>query len=159
MEEIYNKYALLIYRYFYGLTNDIELSQELMQETFYSAIKGINKFKGNSKISVWLYQIAKNKWKDYLRKNSKKNIISLNENEEMDMLLYEKEEMYDKEEIMDLQKSIYKLDKSVKEIFYLRINNGLSFKEISKIIGKTEEWTRISFYRGKLKIKEDLLRK
>ena len=77
MEEIYKEYSLLVYRYLYGLTNDIELSEELMQETFYSATKNINKFKGNSKISVWLCQIAKNKWKDYIKKHNQIKSVSL----------------------------------------------------------------------------------
>lgn len=59
MEEIYEKYSKLVYNYLYRLTNNIELSEELMQETFYSAIKGLNKFKGECKVSVWLCQIAK----------------------------------------------------------------------------------------------------
>lgn len=159
MEEIYKKYSLLIYHYLYGLTNDVELSEELMQETFYSAIKGINKFKGDSTISVWLYQIAKNKWKDYLRKNNKKKIISLNEN--FDNLEFEeelKEELQIKSETIDLYRAIHKLDKEVRELFNLRLKGELSFKEISEIMGKTEEWVRVTFYRGKLKLKEELLK-
>lgn len=79
MEEIYKKYSKLVFRYLYGLTNNIELSEELMQETFYSAIKGIKKFRKECKISVWLCQIAKNKWKDYMVKNKKINLIPLDE--------------------------------------------------------------------------------
>lgn len=158
MEEIYKKYSLLIYRYLYGLTNDIELSEELMQETFYSAIKGINKFKGDSTITVWLYQIAKNKWKDYLRKNRKKKTISLNEN--IESLEYEelREELQIKSETIDLYRAIHKLDKEVQELFDLRLKGELSFKEIAEIMGKTEQWVRVTFYRGKLKLKEELLK-
>ena len=61
------------------LSPAIELSEELMQDTFYAAIKGIKKFKGECKISVWLCQIAKNKWKDYMVKNKKINLIPLDE--------------------------------------------------------------------------------
>ena len=59
--------------------------------------------------------------------------------------------------MMKLYKSIHKLDKDVREVFYLRIKGNFSFKEIAEIIGKSEEWTRVNFYRGKLKLREDLL--
>lgn len=41
MEEIYKKYSKQLYRYLYSLSGNHELSEELMQETFYSAIKNI----------------------------------------------------------------------------------------------------------------------
>ena len=91
MEEIYKKYSQKIYKYLYGLTNDTELAQELMQETFYSAIKGIHTFNGNSKISVWLYEIAKNKWKNYLRENSKRKSAFLNDSKEIEKIALEDE--------------------------------------------------------------------
>lgn len=77
MEELYKKYSKLVYNYLYSLTADMDLAEELMQETFYSAIKNINKFNHECKISVWLCQIAKNKYIDELRKN--KETISLDE--------------------------------------------------------------------------------
>lgn len=159
MEEIYKKYSKLVYNYLYGLTRNIELSEELMQETFYSAIKGINKFKGNCKISVWLCQIAKNKWRDHLNKSKKIQLTSLNEDVEFLISTdYYFEDMSDKDEIIQLYNNINKLDESVREVFYLRIKGELSFKEIAEIIGKSEEWARVNFYRGKMKIKEELLK-
>lgn len=161
MEEIYKKYSQKIYKYLYGLTNDIELSQELMQETFYSAIKSINKFEGNCKISVWLYEIAKNKWKDYLRKNSRKKTVLFNNSEEIEKIAFEYElleQLSTKSEMLNLYKAIHNLDEEVREVFYLRIKGDLSFKEIAEITGKSEEWARVTFYRGKLKLKEELLK-
>ena len=43
-----------------------------------------------------------------------------------------------------------------KEIIYLKIIRNFTFKEISQILGKNEEWARTKFYRGKLKLKESL---
>ena len=72
MQEIYKKYSKLVYNYLFSLSGNVEVSQELTQETFYSAIKNTKKFKGNSSIKTWLLKIAQNKWKDYLKKS--KNI-------------------------------------------------------------------------------------
>ena len=53
-----------------------------------------------------------------------------------------------------LFESIKKLDKTTQEVILLRINGDLSFKEIGEILGKTETWARVTFYRGKQKLKE-----
>ena len=65
MEEIYKEYSKIVYTYLLSLTCNSELAEELMQETFYSAIKNINKFRNESSMKTWLCKIAKNKWFDY----------------------------------------------------------------------------------------------
>ena len=77
IDEIYRKNAAIIYKYLCGLTQDVQLAEELTQETFFQAIKGIDKFRGDCKISVWLCQIAKNLWYKYLRQEYKKKSINI----------------------------------------------------------------------------------
>lgn len=141
----------------YKLTNDIELSEELTQETFYTAIKKINTLNKKERIRTWLYQIAKNKWKDYLRKNKKAN-IDLEENTVENLVAnYDiEEDMIAKDNIIEFYKKIHMLDIDTREIIYLKIIRNFTFKEISQILGKNEEWARTKFYRGKLKLKESL---
>lgn len=157
MDKIYKKYSRLVYNYLYSLTKSIELSEELTQETFYSAIKNIHKFKNKCSINVWLCQIAKNKFKDYYFKNKKINYIEFNENIEPLLITNELEDnLISKSELIEVYKKIHNLDENTKEVFYLRLKGEFSFKEIGEIFGKSEEWARITFYRGKIKLKEDL---
>ena len=158
MEELYKKYSTLIYHYLYGLTNDSEISEELMQETFCSALKTINRFKGECKISVWLCQIAKNKWKDYLTKKHKVNTIAIDNIDELYYLDTNLDDISEKEELINLYKQIHKLEENTREVFYLRIKANLTMKDIGDILGKTEEWARVTFYRGKIKLKGELLK-
>ena len=157
MDSIYKKYCKCVYNFLYKLTNDIELSEELTQETFYIAIKKINTLNKKESIRTWLYQIAKNKWKDYLRKNKKAN-IDLDENTVENLVAnYDIEEyMIAKDNIIEFYKKIHMLDIDTREIIYLKIIRNFTFKEISQILGKNEEWARTKFYRGKLKLKESL---
>lgn len=60
-----------------------------------------------------------------------------------------------KEEFDETQKRIETLDDLSKRVLYLRLNADMSFKEIGDILGKTETWARVTFYRAKQKIKED----
>ena len=72
IEQIYKEYFNTVYKYLLVLSHNSDISEELTQETFTKAVIKINTYKGNSAISVWLCQIAKNLYLDYLKKN--KNI-------------------------------------------------------------------------------------
>lgn len=58
------------------------------------------------------------------------------------------------EEKISLYKKMQSLDEKTREVIYLRITGELSFKEIGIILNKTENWARVTFYRGKQKLKE-----
>lgn len=77
MEEIYKEYSKIVYTYLLSLTCNSELAEELMQETFQSAIKNINNFRNESSMKTWLCKIAKNKWFDYLKNTKKPNNYKL----------------------------------------------------------------------------------
>ena len=159
MEELYKEYSKLVYNYLYSLSRDSFISEELTQETFYKAIKGINKFNYEYKVSTWLCQIAKNTWIDFLRKEKRKKEIPIDDVNYIEKFIIEKsieENVEDKAKIIELYKNIHKLDEDTREVFYLRIKGELSFKEIGEILNKTENWARLAFYRGKIKLKEDM---
>jgi len=153
MEKIYKEYFETVNKYLFCLTHNSDISEELTQETFYRAVKNIDKFKGNSKMSVWLCQIAKNLWYDELKKNKKIKDIG----EEI-FLIQSKDEIENdvilNDSKLQLYKKIQKLDEPTREVIYLRITGELSFKEIGNILNKTENWARVAFYRGKQKLKE-----
>ena len=154
IEKLYEQYFKTVNKYLFCLTHSSDISEELTQETFYKAVKKIDTYKGDCKISVWLCQIAKKVWYDECRKNKK--IInleedSLNKIQNADTL---EESVIANDEKMLLYKKMQKLDEKTREVMYLRITGELSFKEIGIILNKTENWARVTFYRGKSKLKE-----
>ena len=64
------------------------------------------------------------------------------------------EQIISNEEKISLYKKMQKLDETTREVIYLRTTGELSFKEIGVILNKTENWARVTFYRGKNKLKE-----
>ena len=152
-EDIYKKYYSTLNKYLFSLTKSEDLAEELTQETFYKAVQKINTYKGKCKMSVWLCQIAKNLWYDQCRKNKK--VINIEENL-FDVQAQEsiESQVISNEEKISLYKKMQKLDEKTREVIYLRITGELSFKEIATILDKTENWARITFYRGKSKLKE-----
>lgn len=150
IDEIYTKYAAMIYKYLWGLTQDTQLAEELTQETFFQAIKGMEKFRGDCKVSTWLCQIAKNLWYKELERRNKYKAVELddtilsNENVECHCL--------DHMERVEIFSLLHKLDDATREVMYLRLGGDLKFSEIADILGKTENWARVTYYRGKQKI-------
>ncbi len=154
IEKIYKEYFETVYKYLFCLTHNNDISEELTQETFYKAVKKIDTYKGECKISVWLCQIAKNLWYDECRKNKK--IVNTEEDYLLNLqsLNTTEETIISNDEKVSLYKKMQALDDKTREVMYLRITGELSFKEIGIILNKTENWARITFYRGKNQLKE-----
>ncbi|THF77814.1 RNA polymerase sigma factor [Cohnella fermenti] len=153
MEQLYETHAQTVYRYLYSITQNADLSEELTQETFCQAMKTIHQFRGECKLSVWLCQIAKRAWYRELNRNKKKPVVSLDEleiplpsgrNPEKDVLR--------NEEKLAMFRMLHQLDAKTKEVMYLRLSGELSFAEIGDIVGQSENWARVTFYRGKQKM-------
>lgn len=154
IEEIYKKHANLIKNYIFNITGDISLSEEVMQETFVVAITQINKFKGNCEISTWLCSIAKKILYKRTKKDNSKNMISIDELKLADNNKLE-ENCISNDNKLKLYSALQKLDVNTREVIYLRLTGDLTFKEIGKLLNKSENWARTTFFRGKQKIRKD----
>lgn len=153
IEKIYNTYAKSIYKYIYSLCKDEVLSEDIVQETFLVASENIDKFKGESKLSSWLCSIAKYIWYKKLKKDKKISKYSIEEIENV-IFKYDfvDEDILKNEEKIFLYKQIQNLDDETRNIMYLRILGNLTYEEISEIIGKSVNYIRVRFFRGKEKI-------
>lgn len=156
IEKIYRDYYDIVFKYILCLTHDKDLSEDITQETFVKMIKNIDKFEGKSKLSSWLCEIAKNLWIDYLRKNKRK--VELNEENTLNIESSQniENEYIEKENESAVLDKIKTLDKVSQRVMFLRIKGEMSFKEIGDILGKSENWARVTFYRAKQKVKEDV---
>lgn len=155
MEEIYKSYAMTVYKYLLSMTHDEDLSEELTQETFYQAIRTIDRFDESCRISTWLCGIAKNVLITYRRKNRQHEELrdwDASEPPEQD------EEIRAEERILMIRK-IHDLLEPAREVVYLRVFGELSFREIGGIFGKSENWARVTFYRGKEKLRKEVEQK
>lgn len=154
IEKIYEEYFETVNKYLFCLTHNNDISEELTQETFYKAVKKIDTYKGECKMSVWLCQIAKNLWYDECRKNNK--VVNAEENYLLNIQALDtiEEKVVANDEKILLYKKMQLLDEKTREVMYLKITGELSFKEIGIILNKTENWARVTFYRGKNRLKE-----
>ena len=87
-------------------------------------------------------------------KKNKRIVLTDDEKDLADMKYNIEDKFLLEQDKVELHKKINNLDSQIKEIFYLRLFANLSFKEIGEIMGKSEVWARVNFYRGKEKMKE-----
>lgn len=149
--EIYQEHGRTVYKFLLSQSHDADLAEELTQETFYQAVKSFHRYDGSCKLSVWLCQIAKHLWFQHLRKAERRTEalteeVCLVPSAEDDVLLHQ--------EHLTLLQKIHTLPEAMREVVYLRLFGDLSFQEIGTVLGKTETWARVTFYRGKEKLKE-----
>lgn len=150
MEEIYQEYARTVFKYLLSKTHDEDLAQELTQETFYQALKSIDRFDESCKISTWLCAIAKNQLLAYRRKHPEQESL-----EDTELITGSaEEEVLRGLDRVELMRQLHQCPEPFREVMYLRIFGNLSFKEIGEIMEKTENWARVTFYRGKEKLKK-----
>ena len=151
IEHIYREHAQTVYKFLLSQCRNADLAEELTQETFYQAVKSIDRYNGSCKVSVWLCQIAKHLWYQYLEKNKKE--IPVSEMQDVQTTYSAEDELINKEKHLELLKKIHDLPDPGREVVYLRIFGNLSFREIGDVLGKSENWARVTFYRSKERIK------
>ena len=152
-DEIYQNYVAEVNRYLLSLTHDSDLAEELTQETFYQAIRSIERFEGKSSLYTWLCGIAKNCFNAYRKKHPQ--TVNLNEPLSVTFSASPEEEALSAEKRLELIKSLHGIPEPQREIIYLHVFCELSFSEIGEIFGKTDNWARVNFFRGKNKLKKE----
>ncbi len=154
LEDIYQAHARTVFKYLMTLTAQEDLAQELTQETFYQAVRSIHKYDESCKITTWLCAIAKNQYLNYMRKNKRYEGL-----EEIDKTAQEpsaEEKCLAGLTRVELLRQLHACPEPYREVLYLRIFGNLSFQEIGDIMDKTENWARVTYYRGKQKLKSEV---
>ncbi|MGN0432334.1 MAG: RNA polymerase sigma factor [Lachnospiraceae bacterium] len=153
MEQIYKQYARTVYGFLLSRTGTPHLAEELTQETFYRAIKASKTYRGEGSVSTWLCGIAKRVWYEYVRRQKQEG--PLEEAGEVPASSVE-EELLSKWESMEVLKALHNLNDPMREVMYLRLAGNLSFAQIGEILDKSENWARVTFYRGKEKLLKEI---
>lgn len=152
VEEAYRDHARLVFKYLMSLTGDEDLSEELVQETFYQAVKSSGRFDGSCRVSTWLCGIAKNKWREYVRKHPPAAPLE----EESALTESVEEEALSRMGRVEILRAMHLLPEPAREVMHLRLFGDLSFKEIGDVFEKSEEWARVTYYRAKVRLRKEL---
>ena len=157
IEELYRTYFDIVYRYICSVSQDGSLAEEVTQETFFKVLEKIDQFRGDCDVRVWLCQIAKNTLYDHLKKQ-KKQLLGDEKLEKAESAGGEllEEKLAQRSQAMEIHKVLHRLSEPYKEVFSLRTFGELTFREIGMLFGKSENWARVTYYRARVKIREEL---
>lgn len=157
IDNIYTEYFNDVYLYILSLSKNKEVSEDITSDTFYKAMKNIDKFRGDCSVKTWLCQIAKNCYFTYLKRNKKhEELAKLQQITEETQNKTVEIKIEDSEQAFKIHKILHDMQEPYKEIFTLRTFGELSFKQIANLFGKTENWACVSYHRAKDKIVKEL---
>lgn len=154
IEDLYEQYFRDVYRYCCSLTDSRALAEDMAQETFEKAMKGIVRFKGECDVRTWLFRIAKNSYLSYCRKFNR--VLPETEEELPDPTPSIEQRISDKETALQIHRLLHDLPEPYREVFHLRIFGELSFEQIGQIFGHTANWACVTFHRAKKTIQNRL---
>ena len=145
-------YSKRLYGYFYRLSGNRTLCDDLLSELFIKLVRKISLYEGGS-FDGWIFRIASNIFTDHLRDKQKQKKLIENK-----VLMLESTPMEtnssDEDNIDKLQIQLDKLDEQTKELIVLRFYSGLSFKEIAQIKQEPIGTTLSKLHRGIAKLRE-----
>ena len=149
-ELIYSRYFPAVYCYARGLTGNERDAEELTAETFFKALKAVDRYDERGDMRVWLCQIAKHTWFNQQRRRKRETPLD----EDLD---YGAEEtlaqaMEDRDTARRLFVLLHRMEEPYKEVFTLRTFCEQPYAQIAALFGKTESWARVTYHRAKTKL-------
>ncbi len=154
MEELYEQNAKIVYHFLYTRCKDEALAEELLQDTFLKAFESMERFDGSCKISTWLCQIARHLLYQHWEKEKKASFAELTE--EVPARSDTEQQALHKVELSEVLHVLNRMSEDVVQVVKLRTMSELSFKEIGAMLGKSENWARVTFFRAKKQLLQEV---
>lgn len=150
-----DRYKDLVYTLAFKMLKNRDDAEEVSQDTFIKTFKSLQKFKGESKFSTWIYKITYNTCLDQLKKNKKEqNVVSINEFTEhqvktMENALDAIEDQEREQAIHDCLSLLPSDDSFLLNLFYFE---DLSLNDIAQVMGITSNNVKIKLHRSRKKL-------
>ncbi|MHC4625586.1 MAG: RNA polymerase sigma factor [Planctomycetota bacterium] len=149
--QVVDMFAGRCYGYFYRLTGNNDISDELLSELFVKFVEKIGSYKGGS-FEGWLFKIASNIFHDHLRSKQRRKKLLATQKTLLESEVIEYKQS-DGEQVERLQKQLARLDRDTKELIMLRFYSQLSFKEIAQVRSEPIGTTLAKMHRGLKKLR------
>lgn len=130
-------------------------ANDLLQNTFIKAWSNLNYFRGEAKLSTWLYRIALNESLNFLNKQRAQNQLSIDDEEAMALNKLESDPYFDGDHTQLLfEKAIQTLPEKQRMVFNLKYFQEMKYEEISEILGTSVGALKASYHHAVKKIEE-----
>ena len=159
--QLIDRHASAIVNLGYRMIGNRAEAEDLAQETFLAAYKALSTFRADSKFSTWLYRIAANKCKDWLRvKRPGQGQYDLDADESLDLYVMEDrtpEVLLSQQQVaQELEQAIQRLPPLYREAFVLKHVEGLSYDEMEEILGANGDTLKMRVYKGRVQLSREL---
>ncbi len=159
-------YSSKIYRLAIKMLNQQQDAEDVLQETFVKAYRGLKTFDGRSKISTWLFRIATNEALMVIRRKHP-DVVSIDEPIEteegeqepvqiIDWCCLPENELLSEESRERLDAAVQKLPERLRVVFVLRDINDLSTRETAEVLGLSDTAVKTRLSRARLRLREEL---
>jgi RNA polymerase sigma-70 factor (ECF subfamily) len=161
---IIRKYQDMVFRYVYYQFNNYDEALDITQDIFITVLEALKSFRHESKFSTWLYSIMVNHCKNYRKKKNRYSTVPLKilkGEEEVEIQLQDfrenpEEKIINEDSLRIMKEEISKLPDDFREILSLRDIEGMSYNEISDIIGINLSNVKVRIHRGREYLKNRL---
>lgn len=159
-KEIYELNFDYVYSFVFSrVSANREITEDIVQETFYSAMKSLHRYKGNSSYKTWLCGIAKNLIFNFYRKTMDKEHISYDEcEEELGCFENVELEVINSEARSTILKVLNEISPVYRYVLILKYMDDYSVKEIAKCLCKTPKAIDGILQRAKINFKKEYLK-
>jgi RNA polymerase sigma-70 factor (ECF subfamily) len=150
-----DRYWPRVYRWLLGLTHSPQLSEDVAQDSFLKAWKGISAFTPGTSFRAWVFRIARNGLIDQQRRERPTSQVDVwdeqhaTEPEALTHLIQDETRRL-------IEEACGRLPASVREAFLLRTQEGLSFAEIAEALESTEETVRWRVHKARQLLLKEL---
>ena len=138
----------------FRMTGNRDDAMDITQETFVRALEKIKGFRGDALISTWLYTIAANVARDYLRRSSRHSIVSLDDEVLVANSRSPLEELEDKDKRLFVRRVMMSLPVKMRAAFTLRFERGLPISEIAKLLHRSEGTIKAQIHDAVIRIRK-----
>ena len=159
--QLIDRHASAIVNLAYRMVGNQAEAEDLAQEAFLAAFKALPSFRADAKFSTWLYRIASNKCKDWLRvKRPGQGQYDVDADEQLDFHVAEDrtpEALLSQQQVaQELERAIQRLPPLYREAFVLKHLEGLSYEEMEEILGVSGDTLKMRVYKGRVQLSREL---
>ena len=155
---IFDRYSRPLIGFIYDMVSDRELAEELTQETFVRAFRAIHRMKPETKLSTWLFGIARNVARESLRARTRANLQVTLEHESVMDVSDQKPVPVDRLLSKELNELIHRaleaLDDDKRLVFTLKVFQQCSYEEISEITGFSIPKLKTDLHRARTEMRQ-----
>ncbi|AZU60684.1 sigma-70 family RNA polymerase sigma factor [Neobacillus mesonae] len=158
IDEIMNRYGQEILQLTFSYVNNKAIAEDLTQDIFVKCYKNLHTYNGKSKLRTWLWRIAINHCKDFLKSWYNKNVVITEEAPAMNVTKKEmvEEKVIQKEVDDQLITAVMSLPIKYREVIYLHYYEDMPIKEIALLTEVSNNTIKTRLRRAKELLKERL---